>query len=118
MDRQKLGERDEFRFRICENLLPDSAMLLFRPSIAPGDEIEVDINGKTIPAKDVKYPPKHKWYHGAWAQGRPPLCSLPLNSPPAVYGDNYLGLKLVKSADEAKGDVILDVVEVIVKPGN
>ncbi len=118
LNRQQLGDRGEFRFRICERLAPRSkisgdtllsgVMLLFRPDIAPGDEIEVDINGKRVPAEDIEY----QWYD---EKGRPPLCTLALTSPPAVYGDNYLGLKLVKSTPEAQGDVVLLEVEVMVK---
>ena len=41
-----------------------------------------------------------------------------MSSPPAVYGDNYLGLRLVKSATDADDDLTVDDVEVIVKTGN
>ena len=121
LDRKEIGWRGEFRFRICENLPANSeldgkdvvsgAMLMFKPGIVPGDKIEVDINGKTIPADSIQYEwPKDK--------GQPPLCRFALGSPPAVYGDNYLGLKLIKSTAEAKGDVILNEIEVVVKIGN
>ena len=118
LDREKVGRRGEFRFRICENLpanskldgnkLVSGAMLMFKPGIVPGDKIEVDINGKTIPADSIQYEwPKDK--------GQPLLCRFALTSPPAVYGDNYLGLKLIKSADGTKDDIILDKVEAFVK---
>ncbi len=118
LDRKKLGRRGAFRFRMCENLPADSeldgkklvsgAMLMLKPGIVPGDEIAIDINGKTIPADSIQYEwPKKK--------GRPPLCRFALGSPPAVYGDNYLGMTLVKSAPGAEGDVVLDEVEVVVK---
>ncbi len=118
LNREKVGQRGEFRFRMCENLpanseldgqeLVSGAMLMFNPGIVPGDEIAIDINGKTIPADSIQYEwPKEK--------GRPPLCKFALGSPPAVYGDNYLGMKLVKSATGAEGDIVLNEVEVVVK---
>ena len=121
LSRRDTGKRSEFRFRFCENLpaksgfagedLVSGAVLLFSPSILPGDEIEVDINGETIPAENIKT----NWPD---EQDKSPLCRFALSSPPAVYGDNYLGLRLVKSATDADDDIIVDEVEVIVKTGN
>jgi hypothetical protein len=121
LNRRETGQRSEFRLRICENLpaksvfagedLVSGAVLLFSPSIVPGDEIEVDINGETIPAENIKT----NWPS---EQDKSPLCRFALSSPPAVYGDNYLGLRLVKSATDADDDLTVDDVEVIVKTGN
>ena len=117
LNRDKIGERGEFRFRMCENLPEDSqirseevvsgAMLMFRPGIVPGDELSIDVNGKTIPVGNISY----EW---SKEKDRPPLLRFALSSPPAVYGDNYLGMKLVKSASGAEGDIVMDEVEVIV----
>ena len=85
-------------------------MLVCRPSIVPGDELSIDINGTTIPAEQIRC----QWHD---EEGRLPLCYFALSSPPAVYGDNYLGLALVKSASGAEGDIALHEVEVIVKAG-
>ena len=114
LNRQETGKRGEFRFRMCENL-PGSAkvsgaVLLFRPHIVPGDEIAVDINGHVIAAEHIQY----EWHE---EKGRPPECRFALTSPPSVYGDNYLGLKLIKSEAGAKDAVTLDELEVIVKTG-
>lgn len=121
LNRQRLGQRGQFRFRMCEDLAANSqlpggnvvsgAVLFFSPSILPGDEIAVDINGHPIPAGNIKY----EWRD---EEGKPPLCSFALTSPPSVHGDNYLGLSLIRSSTGAKGDVTLDEVEVIVKAGN
>ena len=124
LSRQELGERGEFRFRMCENLPKETktdsgevisgAMLMFRPSIVPGDEIEIDINGEKIPAENISY----EWSEEAdelHPADQPPTCHFALSSPPAVYGDNYLGMKLLKSGPDAKGDIDLFEVEVIVK---
>ena len=118
LNRQKFGERGEFRFRMCENLPTDSvinggevvsgAVLVCRPGIVPGDELVIDVNGKTIPAEDISY----EWYD---EELRPPLCRFALSSPPAVYGDNYLGMRLVKSASGTVGDIGMYEVEVIVR---
>ena len=121
LSRRKTGQRSEFRFRMCENLpaksviagedLVSGAVLLFSPSIVPGDEIELDINGETIPTENIKT----NWPN---EQDKLPLCRFALSSPPAVYGDNYLGLRLVKSATDTDDDIIVDEVEVMVKTGN
>jgi len=118
LKRDEVGPRGEFRFRMCENLPTDSkidggkvefgAMLLFKPGIVPGDEIAIDINGAPIPNESIQY----EWHND---QAQPPLCRFALRSPPAVYGDNYLGMKLVKSASSEQDDVVLLDVEVIVK---
>ena len=118
LNRQRLGERGAFRFRMCENLPAESkidgaelisgAMVMFRPSIVPGDEIEIDINGEKIGAENISY----EW---SKEKDQPPTCYFALSSLPAVYGDNYLGMKLVKSAPDAKADIHLFEVEVIVK---
>jgi len=118
LNREKVGDRGEFRFRMCEHLPADpklngdevvsGAMVMFKPGIVPGDKIAIDINGTTIPAESIKY----EWQN---EKGRPPLCTFVLGSPPAVYGDNYLGMKLVRSASGAAGDIVLDEVEVVVK---
>lgn len=114
LDRNALGVRDIFRFRLCENLPSESlvngkevisgAILMCRPSIVPGDEIEMDVNGDAIPAEAI-------WYD--WEGG--PLVCFALGSPPVVYGDNYLGITLKKSASEGTGDIVLREVEVFVK---
>jgi len=118
LNRQQPGQRGEFRFRLCEQLpekseftgknLVSGALLLFTPSIVHDDEIEVDINGQTIPAEKIKY----EWPEGS---DKSPLCSFALTSPPAVYGDNHLGLKLNKSAAGANDEIFVDEVEVVVK---
>lgn len=84
------------------------AMLICHPGIVPGDKIEIDINGTPISAENIQY----QWKEDSAA---PPTCRFPLNSPPAVYGDNYLGMKLVKSAPGETRDMALHDVEVLVK---
>ena len=118
LNRRKLKDRGDLRFRICENLPPDSnvrdgklisgAMLVFLPRLLPGDEIELDINGTKIPGHNIQF----EW---GSKEGDYPVCKLALSSPPTVYGDNFLGLKLIKSSEGAEGDVVLDEVEVFVK---
>ena len=107
------GSRGTFRFRMCEHLSEDAACgatLLFRPGIVPGDELEIDVNGHTIPPEEIEY---------QWPAERDqrPVCRFRLTSPPAVYGDNHLGMKLVKGAAGAEGEVALDEVEVLVSAG-
>ena len=117
LKRAELGQRGEFRFRMCEHLPANSqlegaslqagAMLICHPGIVPGDKIEIDINGTPIAAESIQY----QWKEDSAT----PTCRFPLNSPPAVYGDNYLGMKLVKSAPGETNDMVLHDVEVLVK---
>ncbi len=129
----------DYRFRVCEHLpeevdLPvghvgrysgnfnslgkiPGAWLLFRAiGMGPGDEIAITLNGHEIPAGDVR----HIWYQEGrphW-EGRtlPPFteCRLALTSPPGVYGDNILGIQLVKSESSASEDIVVDELEVVV----
>lgn len=113
LSRTAPGTRGEFRFRVCERLTGDAeagATLVCRPAIAPGDRIEIDVNGARVPPEEISY----DWPQEA---GKPPECRFALRSPPAVYGDNRLGLTLTGSADGARDDVALHEVEVIVKSG-
>ena len=42
------------------------------------------------------------------------VCQFGLGSPPAVYGDNYLGITLMKSAQDATDPIVMNEVEVFV----
>lgn len=128
-----------YRFRVCEDL-PDKvdlpvghvgrysgtfnsfgkipgAWLIFRAiGMVPGDRIKVSLNGTEVPDEHIR----HIWFQEGrphW-EGRtlPPFteCRLTLTSPPSVYGDNILGLELFESATDAKGDIVVDELEVIV----
>ncbi|MBT4139122.1 MAG: hypothetical protein HOE48_14480, partial [Candidatus Latescibacteria bacterium] len=112
--RNKPGVRGGFRFRLCEHL-PDvskmdgkdvisGAMLMCRLSIIQGDEITIDVNGKRIPEESL-------WYD--WEDG--PLCCFALDSSLAVYGENELGVTLIKSTIEGTDDIVLREIEVFVK---
>ena len=68
---------------------------------------ELSLTAVAIAAENINY----KWQD---EEDKPPLCSFALTSPPAVYGDNHLGLTLITSAADADDDIILDEVEVIV----
>ena len=116
LKRDKIGERGEFRFRVCENFptepnLPlteeGSGLTFFAAGLVTGDELEIDINHEELEPENLKW----NWYDDE----RPPSCKIPLSSPPFSYGDNYLGLKIVKSADRAEGDIIVQRVECMVR---
>ena len=115
--REKPGGRGIFRFFLCEHLAGASkiaadeaisgAMLVCRPKLLPGDEVEIDINGQTIPAEDIQY----QW---PAQQGQPPVCSFALGAPPAVYGDNWLEATLAASDPQASDDIVIEELEVFV----
>lgn len=112
--RNKPGVRGTFRFRLCEHLPSTSeveskdvisgAMLMCRLSMVQGDEITIDVNGKRIPKESI-------WYD--WEDR--PLCCFALDSSLAVYGDNELGVTLIKSVIDGTDDIVLREVEVFVK---
>ena len=116
LDRNAPDDRGEFRFRLCEHLPSESevcgaevesgAMLTCRPRIVPGDELAIDINGQPVPTGEIFY---------EWNTDRSPEVRFPLGSPPTVYGDNRLGMRLAKSAPGARADVVLYEVEVFVR---
>ena len=116
LSRRQIGQRGEFRFRVCEDFPADpilpltdegSGLTFFALSLSAGDEIEVDINGKAIPSEHLRW----KWYE----DDRPPACKIALSRPPFVYGDNYLGLKICKAADDADGDIMVERLECMVR---
>ena len=89
------------------------------PGLAPlwQDAVQIDINGAIIPDANLR-----RVYH---AEGRlekfgrplPAYTSLwfDLESPPAVNGDNTLGVTLVTTSD-GPADVVIEEVEVVVMP--
>jgi hypothetical protein len=137
LSRKEMGQRGAFRFRVCEDFPAEPLLPLIEPQAAEavpiitrwggerarmlytaeegsglffipmgmteGDEIAVDINGEAIPPERLQW----KWYDDE----RPPSCTMALSSPPFVYGDNVLGLRLTKSADGAEGDIVVQQLE-------
>ena len=109
LERRDRQARGAFRFRLCEHLQQAAgATLLLRPGIVRGDEIEVSLNNKTIPAAAIEY----QWSED---QEHPLSCRFSLRAPPAVYGDNILGLRLLKGAPGAREPIALHEVEVMVQ---
>jgi hypothetical protein len=109
LPRDTPGAHGRIRFRLCEDLPGDSsAELLCRPAIVPGDEIEIDVNGQRVAPESIRC----EWPD---SEGQLPVCRFALGSPPAVYGDNHLGMRLTRSASGARDDVVLHEVEVRVQ---
>ncbi|MCZ6633914.1 MAG: family 10 glycosylhydrolase [bacterium] len=117
LSRQQIGPRGEFRFRISENFPEDpilpltdegSGLTFMLLGSLKDDELTVDINGKTIPAEHSRW----KWYD----DDQPPSCTIALSSPPFVYGDNYLGVKITKAIGE--GEIKIERVECMVRAEN
>lgn len=142
--RRAAGERGEYCFRLPEDLAESGGAQIFvhviglsaptdealeaaatsdlstkAPGLAPmwEDEIQIEINGQSIPAANLR-----RVYH---AEGRPETFGRPLpaytslwfdlESPPAVNGDNTLGVTLVTTSD-GPADVVIEEVEVVVMP--
>ena len=111
------GQQGRFRFRLCAALPPPARVnsraprpapeLLFRTRIQRADRIEITINQQPIASDQIDF----QWPSdpAGVVVGR-----FPLTAPPAVYGDNHLGMRLVESAAEAREDVTLYEIEVLV----
>ena len=103
--RNKVGSSGKFRFRLCEKLVKN-ASLTCRPSVVPGDQFTMSVNGHKIAKGKLKV---------TWsAKGKPTEITFALTPKFTVYGDNYLQFTLLK-AGVTKGEVTLSEVEVVVK---
>jgi len=117
LDRESPGERQTFRFRICEHLPAESrirggdlvsgAMLTFRADTRPSDLLAVDINAHSILSDQIER-------ESAGDEGGREAYRVPLTSPQAIYGDNELGLSLAEG-DPTGGMILMNEVEVVVK---
>ena len=124
LSRKEVGRRGEFRFRVCEDFPADpilpltdegSGLTFVAKWLLRDDEIAIDINGEAIPSEHVRW----EWFDdtgGGMSFLKPghPSCTIALSSPPFVYGDNYLGLKITKAAEGVEGyigDIVVDRVE-------
>jgi len=113
LDRTRPGERETFRFRICEDLSPEpveahSAVLTFHANTATSDELRIDINGHTIRPDQIEASPSRDEFPRTTY--RFPLCS-----PPGARGDNELGLAFIHGAPESKDDILMNEVEVYIQ---
>ncbi len=133
------GPTAEFPFRICERLpkkaelpldergvyagtfnragRPPGAWLIFRAiSKCPEDEIAVTLNAREIPAGAIRSI-WHPQGRPAW-EGRPLAAytefRVSLTSPPGIYGDNSLGIRLVAKNSAESSEITVDEVEVVV----
>ena len=87
-----------------------SATLEFKVTgMVEEDEIEVELNGKVIPADRIER------RHRADVQPAFHLYHMPLASPPAKFGDNNLRLRLTKS--EGAETLVAQEFEVLVRDG-
>ena len=107
LSRQKTGQRDTFRFRLCEHLPPEptpsNTLTFFAQGLSKHDALTIDINGTKIPSQNLKW---------TWPDNdQPPSCTIALSNPPFIYGDNHLGLTIAKSAENIDGEIIVDHIE-------
>ncbi len=113
------GSEAEWTIRVTESFDGSTKAMLRMNAVnlVPGDEIEVSINGKPIPSAAIT-----REFH---EQGRtniqegallPPYTSVTLEptSPPFIFGNNRIGIKLTKSADGATGEITVPEFEVAV----
>ncbi len=130
LSREEIGQRREFRFRVCEDfpaepILPltdESSGLTFTAKwLLRNDEIAVDINGEAIPSEHMRW----KWFNDVRPPSptRPghPSCTIALSSPPFIYGDNVLGVTITKAAEGVEGyidDIVVERVECMVRAQN
>ena len=125
-----------YRFRICEDFKQvRRASLLFRGHpMTEKDKIEVRLNGVSIPlAKLRRRNNEHRVDLAApvdvasrTASGEvlvPDIGVGPflttwfdLTGPPAVYGDNWLEIKLIETDPEISQDLLIEEIEVFIRP--
>ena len=135
VSRDEPGATGTYRFRICEDLSNvRRASLVFRGyHMTDRDEIEVRINGTEIPGSSIRSHGNEKRIDMAAAVDRSsngtlgvsPVPEIPgpwmtywfrLTSPPAVYGDNEIEVKLTSGDPDASEDILIDEIEVLVAP--
>ena len=122
-----------YRFRVCEDLsVARRASLLFRAyHMTSKDRIEVRINGTQVPEALIRSRDDERRIDMAAivdknsneTLGLSPVPELPgqwmtywfrLNSPPAIYGDNELEVRLMSSDPDSQQDILIDEIEVLV----
>ena len=135
VSRRTPGVFGKYRFRMCEDLgRVRRASLLFRGyHMTDRDKVEVRLNGAEVHASSIRMRSDESMTdlagevdrssHGTL--GWPAVPELPgpfstrwfqLTSPPAVYGDNWLEVALESGDPEAKQDILIDEIEVLVAP--
>ena len=94
LDRADTGNRETFRFRICEDLPSnkrDCRLVIQVIGLSESDELDIDINGEEISSEDISWD----------IVSDPPTCTISVSGPPFSSGDNQLGLMLSSCADDA-----------------
>ena len=133
LERQSQEAFGYYRFRMCEDLSTvRRAALLFRAfHMTEADQIEVWLNDTPISSQALRRR-SDEARPDAMApvdidtktslglplvpepEGPCSTCYFELQSPPAVYGDNYLQVKLQTSDPDATEDIVIDEIEVMV----
>jgi hypothetical protein len=111
LDREACQPAGVFRFQAYEqNDQVQVATLQFRGNLTQHDEVDVQLNGKTIAPgpfgkPDIKYQrpfPDVRWF--------------PLPAEVLVWGDNQLNITLTKADPDASGEIVIEEVELWVQP--
>jgi hypothetical protein len=133
LERQTPNAAGQYRLRICEDLSTvRRASLLFRGfHMTANDQVEVRLNNTLIPPRSLRRR-SDEARPDALApvdidtktslglplvpdpEGPFSTCSFDLQSPPAVYGDNYLEVKLIAGDPDATEAIVIDEIEVLV----
>jgi hypothetical protein len=145
LSRATPNAQGEYFFHIYEALnLARATFLLFRAfNMAKGDGIAVTINGTPVPTDRIRTRDDEvrvdfrstvdvnslaaasqlpggaeRLAQNLQPRVEPPFttCWFALTSPPAVYGKNRLGVRLLANDPAAREDIIIDEVEVWVRP--
>ena len=118
LNRAATNPRGTFQFRLAEDLTDPklSAVMEFKAvGMAEEDALEVELNRQKVAADRIKcfqvwdgtgelksYQVKDRYGKDKWIREGDHeayyLCRLPLGSPPMLYGDNQLAVRLAKSA--------------------
>ena len=115
---REVGSTGRYRFRLCEgNTQGMQAVLYFSAQgLLLEDEIGVELNGVEIHHLQRVFHPDGRLE--TFGRPLPPFSSVwfNLNQVQLNNGDNHLEVQLTYSSPDAKSDVIIDEVEVVVMP--
>ena len=115
---REVGSTGRYRFRLCEgNTRGTQAILYFSAQgLLPEDEIGVELNGVEVHHLQRVFHPDGRLE--TFGRPLPPFSSVwfNLNQVQLNNGDNHLAVQLTYSSPDAKSDVIIDEVEVVVMP--
>ena len=118
--KRQVGSSGEYRFRIAEDLTTPglASELIVNAVSADNDRISFSLNGTPLPNGPIKAKRQGKGRPKNYGRFLPPYWSymIPLTSPPAVFGDNFLRAEVTELDANGKGSIVVEELEVTIVP--